>query len=87
MADCVRASTVEYLNPSFLAEFIEAFRQFPCLWKVKSEDLKNKLRRDEALQVLLAMVRTKVPNADLEFLQARIKSLKSCYRRELKKVL
>jgi hypothetical protein len=59
MDDCVRASTVEFLNQSFLAEFIEAFRQLPCLWKVKSEDFKNKLKRDEALQVLLAMVRKK----------------------------
>jgi hypothetical protein len=87
MADCVLASTVDFLNPSFLAEFIEVFWRVPCLWKVKFEDFKNKLKLDEALRVLLAKVRTKVPNADLEFLQARIKYLKSCYRRELKKKL
>jgi hypothetical protein len=68
------AITIQFLTPSFLAEFIEAIRQFPCIWKTKSEDFKNKLKRDEALQVLLAMVRTKVPNADLEFLQKKKKT-------------
>lgn len=29
----------------FLVEFIELYRSYPCLWKVKSQDYSNKLKK------------------------------------------
>ena len=39
-------------NKDFLIEFIELYRSYPCLWKVKSQDYSNKLKKNQAYDVL-----------------------------------
>ena len=40
-------------NKDFLVEFIELYRSYPCLWKVKSQDYSNKLKKKQAYVVLV----------------------------------
>ncbi len=61
-----------FMSPDFLNIFIEEYRQFPCLWNVKSKDFSNRNMRDEAWDHLLLVTRDKVPNADLNFLKKKV---------------
>lgn len=84
MSDSV--DSAKFMNPSFLNDFIEAYRQYPCLWKVKSDEYRDRNKRDEALNNLLLMTRETIPGADIKFLKNRIDSMKQSFRRELRKV-
>lgn len=79
-------NTANFMNPKFLCEFIEAFRQYPCLWKVQSDEYRDRMKRDEALNNLLLLTQETIPTADLKFLKDRIENLKQCFRREYRKV-
>nr|XP_023029141.1 uncharacterized protein LOC111517282 [Leptinotarsa decemlineata] len=74
------------MNPSFLTDFIEASREFPCLWKVKSNKYRDRNKRDEALNNLLLLTRDTIPTANLSFVKSRIESIKQSFRREFRKV-
>lgn len=78
--------TANFMNPAFLTEFIEAFRQYPCLWKVKTDEHRDRNKRDEALSTLLLLTRETVPEANMKFLKSKIESLKQSFRREYRKV-
>ena len=78
--------SAKFMNSSFLNDFIEAYRQYPCLWKVTSDEYRDRNKRDEALNNLLLMTRETIPGADIKFLKNRIESLKQSFRRELRKV-
>lgn len=84
MADC--GDSAQFMNPSFLTDFIEAYREFPCLWKVKSDEYRDRNKRDEALNNLLLLTRDTIPTADLSFVKSRIESVKQSFRREFRKV-
>lgn len=79
-------NSAKFMNPSILSEFIEAFRQYPCLWKIKCDEYRDRNKRDEALNNLLLLTRETIPTADLKFVKDRIESLKQSFRREYRKV-
>ncbi|PIO26927.1 hypothetical protein AB205_0030980, partial [Aquarana catesbeiana] len=56
------------------------------LWEVKNLLYHNKPARKASLEKLLQFVKTQVPNADMEFVERKIGSLRSTYRKELNKV-
>ncbi|PIO41150.1 hypothetical protein AB205_0116890, partial [Aquarana catesbeiana] len=56
------------------------------LWEVKNPLYRNKPPRKASLEKLLQFVKTQVPYADIEFVDKKIGSLKSTYRKELNKV-
>ncbi|PIO26751.1 hypothetical protein AB205_0100330, partial [Aquarana catesbeiana] len=58
----------------------------PNLWEVKNPLYRNKPARNASLEKLLQFVNTQVPNADIEFVERKIGSLRSTYRKELNKV-
>ncbi|PIO28300.1 hypothetical protein AB205_0075010, partial [Aquarana catesbeiana] len=56
------------------------------LWEVKNPLYRNKPARKASLEKLLQFVKMQVPNADIEFVDKKIGSLRSTYRKELNKV-
>ncbi|XP_049316691.1 uncharacterized protein LOC125775342 [Bactrocera dorsalis] len=76
---------VSRMNEQFWKEFFELYRSFQELWQVKSECYKNKNKKNAAYEVLLTKLREIDSNASLDNLKSKINSLRSSYRRELKK--
>ncbi|PIO33190.1 hypothetical protein AB205_0042520 [Aquarana catesbeiana] len=56
------------------------------LWVVKNPLYRNKPARKASLEKLLEFVKTRVPDADIEFVDKKIGSLRSTHRKELQKV-
>lgn len=59
-----------------LTDFISLYRENPCLWKVKSKEYSDKQKKNAAYDILIA---------SKEGVIKRINSLRTCFRKELKK--
>lgn len=69
-----------------LTEFIEVFRNNPCLWKISSNDYRDKNRKLQAYNSLLEIIRKVEINATVDNVKKKINSLRAGYRKEYKKV-
>ena len=57
-----------------LEKFIELYRRYPCLWKIKSEDYKNKNLKNRAYDELIEFCKSAVsPKANKEFVIKKFK--------------
>ncbi|XP_049302092.1 uncharacterized protein LOC125775480 [Bactrocera dorsalis] len=74
------------VNEELWKDFFEIYRSHPEVWKVKSEEYKNKSKKNAAYEALLKKYKDIDPKANLETLKYKINSLRGCYRRELKKI-
>lgn len=70
----------------FLAEFIQLYRSFPCLWQIKYKGYKDRLLRNRAYDALVQKLREVNPIADRETVIRKINTLRTAFRREYKKV-
>jgi hypothetical protein len=55
----------------FLEEFIEIYREQPCLWQVKSKDYSNKNKKNASYELLLNKLREVQPDATIEGLKKK----------------
>lgn len=74
------------INKQFLIEFIEVYRKFPCLWKIKSEEYRNKNKRNQAYEELLKKMKENDSNATIQTVKNKIDALRGTFRKELKKI-
>jgi hypothetical protein len=74
------------MNRKLLLEFIEQYCSLPCLWKIKSREYSDRIKKDKAYGQLLAKLKEVDGNATRESAKKKIDSLRAGYRRELKKV-
>ncbi|KAK4886555.1 hypothetical protein RN001_002826 [Aquatica leii] len=70
-----------------IQEFIELYRDYPCLWKVKCKDYSDKNKKNDAYKILLTKLQELEPDARIEDVKKKINSLRSCFRKEYKKVI
>lgn len=74
------------ISRKFLLEFIEIYRSFPCLWKIKSREYSDRIKKDKAYEQLLKKLKEVDVDATKEEVKKKIDSLRAGYRREVKKV-
>lgn len=68
-----------------IEEFIEIYRQEPCLWRVKSKEYHDRKKRDASYAKLLLKLKELEPDATRKSVVAKINSLRSNVRKEKKK--
>ena len=71
---------------TFIIEFIEKYRSLPALWDVKNESYSDRFLREQQYEILLEKYKEKYPNADKKEVAKKINSLRTSYRRELKRM-
>lgn len=59
-------------NKRFWGEFIENYREHPCLWDVKSKEYSNKLLKNKSYTVLLKKIQEIAPHADINYVKKKL---------------
>lgn len=70
----------------FILECIEMYKQLPALWNIKSKEYRNKIKKNEQYEHLLHKYREKYPDADKTQLVKKFNSLRTNFRKELKRI-
>ncbi|XP_029039697.1 uncharacterized protein LOC114874521 isoform X2 [Osmia bicornis bicornis] len=78
------ADLVGYTH-DFLAEFIQLYRSYPCLWQIRYKGYKDRLLRNRAYDALVQKLREVNPVANRETVIRKINTLRTAFRREYKK--
>nr|CAH7758692.1 unnamed protein product [Callosobruchus chinensis] len=73
-------------NKDFWQEFILLYQEHSCLWDVKSQDYRNKQKRNGAYETLLQRCKELFPKANKEFVIKKISSLRASFRRQLRRL-
>ncbi|XP_038107343.1 uncharacterized protein LOC6032163 isoform X1 [Culex quinquefasciatus] len=83
----VRKTKAQILNKrKVLREFIQLYESEPTLWKVNSKQYRNRELKAEAYQKLANKLKEIQPDADAYAVVKQINSLRSPYRKEIKKI-
>ena len=70
----------------FILECIEVYHSLPALWNVKSKDYCNRIKKNEQYEHLLCKCRERFPDADKNQLIKKFNSLRTNFRKELKRL-
>jgi hypothetical protein len=70
----------------FILECIEVYNSLPALWNVKREDYSNRIKKKEQYDHLLRKYTERFPDADKNQLIKKLNSLRTNFRRELKRI-
>ena len=73
-------------STDFLTEFIEIYRNEPCLWFTKSKDYSNRNMRNTAYEKLMKKMKEIDPDANKDTVVKKINNLRSTYNKEFRKV-
>lgn len=73
-------------SKEFIAEFIDLYKEHPCLWKVKSKEYSNRDIRNQSYNKLVNKLKEVEREANKETVIKKINSLRTAFRREQKKI-
>lgn len=76
----------KFTRPDFLIQFIDLYRELPCLWKVKSKGYYDRNKRHEALEKLIELCKAVCPNPTIEYVTKKIANLRTVFKKELNKI-
>ena len=71
----------------FLTEFIELYRNFTCLWKIKSAEYSDRNKKDLAYAELIQKYKEFDPSADRNTVVKKVNALRTVYKKERAKVI
>lgn len=71
----------------FWGEFIDIYKEHPCIWKVKSSEYSDKNKKGAAYDVLVRKLKEKDDSATRDTVTKKINNLRSAFRKEHKKVI
>lgn len=74
------------IRNNFWIEFIELYKSKPELWKIKSEAYKDANLKKEAYDELMIKLCEICPTADIDMVKIKLKTINTCFKKELKKV-
>lgn len=74
------------MNKEFLIEFIQVYRSLPSIWKVKSKEYSDRIKKNKAYEQLLTKLKEIDKIATVATVKKKIDSLRGSFRKELKKV-
>ncbi|XP_063623067.1 uncharacterized protein LOC134795167 [Cydia splendana] len=74
------------VKPTFDEQFITEFETLSELWNSQHTDYTNKLKRQKGYNKLLTIFKRYKPNATVDDVRKKINSLRSNYRRELRRI-
>lgn len=67
-------------------EFFKLYHDLPALWKVMDDVYKNKRLKKQAYEQLLECYQRIDPKANVDSMRRKMNGIRTCYRRELRKV-
>ncbi|XP_043277901.1 uncharacterized protein [Venturia canescens] len=80
-------TTTKDKEREFLLECIELYRDLPALWQIKNKLYRDRDQKNMAYDLLLTKYKEMFPQATKEDLKKKFNSLRTNYRKELKKYL
>lgn len=69
-----------------MREFLNTYQNYPCLWKVKSTEYMDKNKKEDGYKVLVEILKEINPDANVDIVKKKLNSMRSCFRKEFKKV-
>lgn len=73
------------MNTEFIDDFIQEYKNQPCLWQGKSEHFKNRKKRQEAYMKLIEVANRHGEHYNIEKTKQKINNLRCAFRVQLKK--
>lgn len=70
-----------------MIEFIELYKSHPCLWLIKSKEYSDRHLKTAAYDQLVEKLKEVDPQSNREAVAKKINCIRSCYRKERKKVV
>ena len=67
-------------------KFIELYKSYECLWRIKSKEYSNTILKDKAYVEMVHFVKEIDSSANRETVTKKINALRTNFRKELKKV-
>ena len=67
-------------------KFIELYKSYECLWRIKSKEYSNRILKDKAYVEMIHFVKEIDSSANHETVTKKINALRTNFRKELKKV-
>lgn len=80
------AKDIRHWSQEFFTEFIDLYRNFPCLWQIKCKEYSNKYKKDEALDALVIKCKEVDSTADREFVKKKLILFVWCTIKSAKKL-
>lgn len=77
---------LRHYSKCFIKEFIELYQSQPSLWQMNNQNYRNRAKKAAAYQILINKCKEIEPNCDKETIVRKINSLRTCYRKEFRKV-
>lgn len=74
------------VSKEFITEFLELYRSFPCLWKIKSKDYSDRDKKRCAYEALVDKFKEVQEDVTKETVVKKIDSFRGSFRKELKKL-
>lgn len=78
-------NTINNKNMDFIDDFIQEYRNNPCLWKADSVNYKNRSKRQEAYMKLIDVAAKHGEHYNVERTKQKINNLRCAFRHQLKK--
>ncbi|PIO22552.1 hypothetical protein AB205_0098530, partial [Aquarana catesbeiana] len=81
-----RSMVDKFTSPHFLPQFLEMYRDLPCLWKVRSKDYSDRQKHNEAYNKLAELCTVVYSKADISYVTKKIANLRTVFKKELNKI-
>lgn len=75
-----------YWSKESITSFLDLYKSYPCLWKIKSKEYTNRNLKNAAYNKLVEFCTTVNPEATRDYVVKKIQSFRGSFRKELKKI-